>query len=73
MNNMPSLIMDYPSFIAPALMAAGFPGYNYLGYALYDVSHVSIFNSTISGWYANYLSGFPVGTYYYGTLRIILL
>ena len=61
MNNMPSLIMDYPSFIAPALMAAGFPGYNYLGYALYDASHVSIFNSTISGWYADYLSGFPVG------------
>ena len=61
MNNMPSLIMDYPSFIAPGLKDAGFPTFNYLGYALYDASHVSIFNSTISGWYAYTLSSFPVG------------
>lgn len=61
MNNMPSLIMDYPAFLVPGLKSAGFPTFNYLGYALYDASHVSIFNSTISGWFAELLSGFPVG------------
>ena len=61
MNNMPLLNMNYPSFLVPALVAAGFPSFNDLGYALYNVEHVSIVNSTISGWYAFYLSGFPVG------------
>ncbi len=60
MNNMPSLLIQYPSYLTSFLNAFGLPSFNYMGYGLYNTQHVSLYGSTISGWYSFEQTGFPV-------------
>ena len=60
MNNMPSMEIQYAVYDYSFLNSLGLPNFNFLGYTLYNADHVSLFGSTISGWFSRELAGFPV-------------
>ncbi|MGC8608730.1 MAG: thermopsin family protease [Thermoplasmata archaeon] len=60
MVEMPSLLIQYPSYLDTFLSVFDLPTFNYMGYGMYSTEHVSLFDSNISGWFSSELAGFPV-------------
>ncbi len=60
MNGMPSLLIQYPSYLDAFLSDLGLPSFNYMGYGMYNTEHVTLASSSITGWFSKYLTGFPI-------------
>ncbi|MCL4333948.1 MAG: thermopsin [Candidatus Thermoplasmatota archaeon] len=61
-------LIDYPSYTYAILNEIGLPTFNFMPTELYNTSHVSIIDSTFTGWfYSNFES-----TYYYPVIGNVL-